>query len=194
MKQWRSGIEHGGYNRGDVHTVDLWIRIARRKDHVRIKLLSMRKVGGEGNNANADRGRNMTIEVTPKQNEYLIELEKGPKTSHDFGATVATADKMLRKLRAAGLINSTQMQGRGNQLEHSLTKPYPELLKKGLIVSKKTTGHIISEEEILYIAILRNAGMTGRELRDQHSKVYPHRVGKKIGNIVDKARHEGLCR
>ena len=48
MKQWRSGIEHGGYNRGDVHTVDLWIRIARRKDHVRIKLLGLRKVGREG--------------------------------------------------------------------------------------------------------------------------------------------------
>ena len=60
------------------------------------------------------------------------------------------------------------------------------------------TRHIprrISDEEVRYAAILRNEGMTGRELRAQFRVLYPHRSEKSIlVNIIPRARRYGWCR
>lgn len=132
------------------------------------------------------------IRVTPKQNEYLKKLDTGPKTTRDFGASMASAAKMLIKLRNEGLVKATQAEQK-NKLIYTLTKPYSELVKEGLTVIEREDGRIIPPEEVLYAAILRNAGMTGRRLRDQYRKQYS-RTGGGISNIVSKARKEGLCR
>jgi len=140
------------------------------------------------------------IQVTKKQNEYLLKLATGPKTTNEIRMEImvkmATAGKMINKLKDAGLVESTRRHdSRGNVLNHRLVTPYKEMVKNGLIITNKTTGTPIREEEILYAAILRNGGLTGRRLTDQFIKVFPRRAKKTIiKHIVTKARLGGLCR
>ena len=137
------------------------------------------------------------IWVTKKQNEYLLQLKDGPKTTNDlmrsFMISMATASKMLKIIRDAGLIESPHAEGvQGNVRVHSLITPYDEMVGNGMIVS--TTARSITDKEILYAAILRNAGLTGQRLHDQHQKVFPNRTAGGIKNIVITARKRRLCR
>jgi len=143
---------------------------------------------------------NEPIPITPRQNEYLKELAAGPRTTRDlvlhFMVTGTSAGRMLKKLRANELIRSSQKQCMGNVHIHELTAPYPEL---NIVVT--TGGHgsstrtQITDEEILYAAILRNDGLLGRRLTDQFRKVYPDRSHECVlKQIVSKAKDEGLCR
>lgn len=139
------------------------------------------------------------IRVTPKQNEYLLQLATGPKTTQDlmrsFMASMATASKMLKIIRDAGLIESPHAEGAtGNVRIHSLISPYDQMIKAGLTVTTHNGRIPISEDEILYAAILRNAGLIGQQLHEQHRKVYPDRSAAGIKNIVMTARRRGLCR
>ena len=138
------------------------------------------------------------IRITPKQNEYLLQLATGPKTTNDlmrsFMISMATASKMLKIIRDAGLIESPHVEGvQGNVCVHSLITPYDEMVENGMIVST-TARSSITDKEILYAAILRNAGMTGQRLHDQHQKVFPNRTAGGIKNIVITARKRRLCR
>lgn len=135
----------------------------------------------------------MTIEVTPKQNEYLTKLDKEPKTSKDFGVTKDAAAKMLSKLKKAGLVKSERMKGK-TIFEYRLVKPYQELVEDGLRIISRGEGMKVPDEEIFYAAILRNAGMTGRGLKDQYHKLYPNRTKSGVTHIVGKARKRRLCR
>ena len=137
--------------------------------------------------------------ITPKQNEYLLELATGPKTTQDlmrsFMVSMATASKMLKIIRDAGLIESPHAEGiQGNVRVHSLITPYDEMVKNGLIVTNYNRSIPILDEEILYAAILRNAGLTGQRLQEQHRKVYPNRAANGIKGIVLTARKRRLCR
>ena len=137
------------------------------------------------------------IRITHKQNEYLLELATGPKTTNDlmrsFMVSMATASKMLKIIRDAGLIESPHAEGvQGNVRIHSLITPYDEMVENGLIVS--TTARSITDKEILYVAILRNGGLTGQQLQEQHRKVYPNRAANGIKSIVATARKRKLCR
>lgn len=139
------------------------------------------------------------IQVTKKQNEYLLQLSSGPKTTRDLMlsqmVTMEAAGRMIKKLKKKGLVESTRKYGgRGNILNHRLVTPYPELEKKGIIITNKTAGTPIPEEEILYAAKLRNGGLIGQRLTDKYHKKYPHRKPKAIKNIVIKAKAERLCR
>jgi hypothetical protein len=144
------------------------------------------------------------IEVTPRMDEYLKQLAKaGPQTTRDFTLmlmiSTGSAAKMLKKLREAKLVCSQKLKGAiGNVHIHELTAPYADL---NIIVT--TGGHgqgnsihlQIKEEEILYAAILRNAGLLGQRLSAQFNKVYPDRSHKCVlKQIVPEARDAKLCR
>lgn len=134
------------------------------------------------------------IRVTKKQNEYLLQLKDGPKTTNDLMrdimVSMATAGKIIAKVRDKGLVVSSRVPGvRGKLFEHTLVRPYNELN----IVIQNGTRNQTPEAEILYAAILRNGGLVGQRLSDQFKKVFPHRVKlKSIKHIVDKARNRGL--
>jgi DNA-binding MarR family transcriptional regulator len=137
-------------------------------------------------------------QVTPNQNEYLLRLEEKPMTTRDLMldrmVTIAAAGRIIKKLKEAGLVESTRKFGeRGNILIHKLVKPYSKLMID-VKISKRNTKVLITDEEILYAAILRNAGMTGQRLSDQYLKVFPKRGKGAIKNIVGKARNAELCR
>jgi DNA-binding IscR family transcriptional regulator len=144
------------------------------------------------------------IEVTPRQNEYLKQLAKaGPQTTRDFTLllmiSTGSAAKMLKKLRESKLVCSQKLKGAiGNVHIHELTAPYADL---NIIVT--TGGHgggssvhrQAKEEEILYAAILRNAGLLGQRLTNQYRKVYPDRPESCVlKQIVTEAKKRGLCR
>lgn len=134
--------------------------------------------------------------VTEKQNEYLLHLAKGPMTTNDLMlkilVSMATAAKIIKKIRDQGLIESSKVPGtRGKVHLHTLVKPYSELN----IVIHNGNGDPLLNEELFYAAILRNAGMTGQQLTDQYTKVFPDRTKKTIiKNIIIKARRAKLCR
>lgn len=134
--------------------------------------------------------------VTKKQDEYLQHLATGPMTTNDLMREVmvsmATAAKIIKKLRDQELITSSKVPGaKGKVLLHTLVKPYSDLN----IVIHNGNGDPLLNEEIIYVAILRNAGMTGQRLTDQFIKVFPHRTKKTIiKNILIKARSAKLCR
>jgi len=140
----------------------------------------------------------MVIRVTPKQNEYLLQLADGPKTTRDLMLSqmisINSVGNMIRKLRKAGLVQSSKLRGaQGNIHEHKLIQSYQDLVKDNLeIVNKKNAG--VPHVEVLYVAILRNGCMTGQELINQHLKVFPDRAKYGVMNIVSKAKAQGLCR
>ena len=142
--------------------------------------------------------------LTHRQNEYLLKLSAGPHTTRDlvlhFGVTGNAAYRMLHKLVDKGLVESERMQGvLGNIHIHRLTKPYDTLK----ITIKNNRGGAnprrIPDEEILYVAILRNGGMVGQRLYGQFRRLFPDRSDSSIKNIVGIARRRGvdgwgLCR
>jgi DNA-binding MarR family transcriptional regulator len=135
------------------------------------------------------------IIVTKKQNEYLLQLATGPKTTNDLMRSImvsmATAGKIIAKVRDKGLIVSSRIPGtRGKVFEHTLVKPYSKLN----IIIRNGTRNQTTEEEILYAAILRNAGLIGQRLAEQFRKVFPNRKPAAIKNNVMKARERRLCR
>jgi len=134
------------------------------------------------------------MQVTPKQNEYLLELDNGPKLSREFNNPTARAYKMLYRLRSAGLIQSKITNPKTNEHTYSLAIPYKEMLEKGLKISNGVSRRTIPEEEILYAAILRNAGLTGQRLSSIYNRKYPGRAKHGIKNIINKARNNRWCR
>ena len=139
----------------------------------------------------------MKNRVTPKQDTLLKELSSGPKTRKDLAAALListnSVDKHLKKLRDAELIHSSKLRSAsGNAHVYKLAAPYQKL---NLIVGTySTTRHKILDEEVLYAAILRNAGLTGQGIGEIYLKKYPERTQNGIKNIVLKARRQGLCR
>lgn len=139
------------------------------------------------------------MRVTPRQNECLLALKGGPKTSRELQPimkiSVNSIGKVLKKLREKKILKAIRMpKAHGNTLHYALIKPYDQMLTDGMEITKVTKGTQIVAGEIFYAAILRNAGMTGQELTGQYNKVYPERAINGISNIIDKARKRGLCR
>jgi len=137
------------------------------------------------------------IQVTNKQNEYLLQLADGPKTTRDLMLSqmisLNSVGNMIRKLRKAGLVRSSKKRGVvGNIHEHKLIRSYQELKDDLEIGNTKNAG--VPHVEVLYVAILRNGCMTGQELINQHLKVFPGRAKYGVTNIVSKAKAQGLCR
>ena len=134
------------------------------------------------------------MQVTPKQNEYLLELDNGPKLSSEFSYSTERAYKMLYKLRSAGLVKATISNERKNEYTYSLAIPYTEMMENGLKISNTVSRRTILDEEILYAVILRNAGLTGQRLSSIFRKKYPNRSKHGVKNIINKARNNKWCR
>jgi DNA gyrase/topoisomerase IV subunit A len=136
------------------------------------------------------------IKVTKKQNEYLLQLADGPKTTRDLMlemmVSMTSVGKIITNLKEKNLVESVRApESRGNTYTHRIIKPYSEL---NLAISNKKNGASVTDEEILYAAILRNAGMTGQRLTKQFNKVFPNRAeGTIIKHIVAKARNVWRC-
>jgi len=134
--------------------------------------------------------------VTYRQNEYLLQLSDGPKTTNELVLsmmiTAASAGKIIARLRDHGLVQSEKIRGvRGNVYLHSLTTPYD---KMNLMITNGHSQNPIRKEEIFYAAILRNHGLIGQRLTDQFQKVFPGRDTKSITkHVVLKARRAKLC-
>ncbi len=149
--------------------------------------------------AQSQKNRDTMIQVTKKQNEYLLELATGPKTTRDLMlsqmVTMSSAARMIGYLREDGLVRSSKLRGTaGNVLEHKLIKSYKKLVKGGIEVVNRRNNTDVTCDEILYVAILRNGLLTGQELIKQHLKVFPNRKPGGVSNIIDKAKAARLCR
>ena len=134
------------------------------------------------------------MQVTPKQNEYLLELDNGPKLSSEFSYPTDRAYKMLYRLKSAGIVKATISNERTNEYTYSLAIPYTEMMENGLKISNEVSRRTIPDEEILYAAILRNAGLTGQRLSSVFRTKYPDRSKHGIKNIINKARNNRWCR
>jgi DNA-binding transcriptional regulator GbsR (MarR family) len=123
-------------------------------------------------------------------------LAEKPRTTNELMreimVSMTSVGKMIKKLKDKNLVESVRRpESRGNTYTHRLIKPYSEL-NITIVHSKK--GAPVTDAEILYTAILRNDGMTGRRLTEQFNKVFPNRTkGTIIKHIVPKARGAKLC-
>ena len=143
---------------------------------------------------------NPPIRVTTKQNEYLLQLATGPKTTNALVLSIMisaeSVGRMMRKLSSKGLVESAPQKGgkgtgRGRSYTHKLTSPYSEL---NLTIYNNVNGSPIADEEILYAAILRNGLLLGQRLKAQYLKVFPDQTPAAIDNIITTAKKRGLCR
>ena len=136
------------------------------------------------------------IQVTKKQNEYLLLLDKEQRTTNELMreimVSMTSVGKMIKKLKEKNLVESVRKpESRGNTYTHRLIKPYSEL---NLVINNKGKGAPVTDAEILYAAILRNEGMTGQRLTKQFNKVFPNRAKSTIiKHIVTIAREARLC-
>ena len=132
------------------------------------------------------------IHVTPRQNEYLLALEDGPKVTRDlvlsFGVTDQSVGKIIHKLRDLGLVVSSA----GHIPQHTLVRSYPELVVDGLVVSNRKLHRYIPDEEIEYVAQLRKDGWVGQRLIDRYLVRFPGSSEGGVRYRVYKARERGL--
>ncbi|RJS69530.1 transcriptional regulator [ANME-2 cluster archaeon] len=141
----------------------------------------------------ADFAERDRITITARQNEILQTLADGAKTTKDltrsFMITGSAITQAIKKLRDVGLIRTRR---EGTQFYHELTAPYPNLIAT---LNIKAPRPPITEQEIQYVAKLRNAGLTGLALVERFHLKYPNRSADTVRvNIVSKARSRRLCR
>ena len=139
--------------------------------------------------------------VTPAQLKFLHLLhDRGPLSANELagemGKSRQYAHAIIREMREKGIIEKT-LEGIDTSEERILSWRYKLAVSINSITisTRRTPSSRIPDEEILYAAILRNSGMTGRELQDQFRSKYPHRsVGSLLGNIIPRARQRKWCR
>ena len=141
----------------------------------------------------ADFAERDRITITARQNEILQALADGAKTTRDlvrsFMVTGNAITQTIKKLRDAGLIRTRR---EGTQFYHEMAAPYSDLLSN---LNIKAAHQPITEQEIQYVAKLRNAGLTGLALVERFHLRYPNHSANTIRvNIVSKARARRLCR
>ena len=129
---------------------------------------------------------------TPRQVEYLKKLADGPMTARDIAdsmnRTLSSTNRVITKARRAGVIKSTKIDGNPNEFVHELIVPLDE-------IEPDETRVPVSEEEIRYVAELRNAGLTGKQLVEKFQTRFPTRPESSVLSIVlIKARKRKLCR
>ena len=142
-------------------------------------------------------------QVTQGQIKFLRALyEHGPMTAKELASVVKKDRKythsVVYALRTLGVIERT-LEGvdidphkRGRlSWRYKLVVP----LESIEIKPKGDLSRRVPDEEILYVAILRNGGLTGHELEDQFQKVYPNRPKATIrSTIIPRAKRYGWCR
>ena len=140
-----------------------------------------------------------TIKITPRQNEYLLELVDGPKTGSDLVLSLMVSakgvGKMMRILREKGLVDTklAPSTGRGGTRLHSLTKSYDELVSEGLTVVAVRNPRR-SDAELRHAVKLRVDGLTGQRLVEAYQKLFPDRTANGVRHSIEVARERGMCR
>ena len=137
--------------------------------------------------------------LTLRQNEYLRELARGPKTTTDlmriFEVSQSSAGRMTKLLREKGMVEARRLPGvRGNILLYSLTAPYNELVPNGFAIPDAHPTPPITDAEIMYAADLRNEGLLGQRLIEKYHQQFPERPSSSVQLTVIKARERHLCR
>jgi DNA-binding IscR family transcriptional regulator len=139
----------------------------------------------------------MTIEVTRGQYEYAAALSGGAMTTRDlnleFGVTNSQVSRMMEKLRDAGVVRSSRKNGvHGNVRQHELIVDLETInIRDQRHVNEY---HPITDEEIKYVAELREDSLVGQRLTSKFRERFPDRTHTTILNtMVPKARKRGLC-
>ena len=137
--------------------------------------------------------------VTPSQIKFLRMLhDHGPMSvnelTDEMGKSKQYVYETMRALCEAGIIEKTydgvDTTTTNLSWNYKLSVPLDSIN-----IKQRRIPYKIPDEEILYAAILRNGGMTGRELRAQFRTVFPHRSEKTIlASIIPNARHRKWCR
>ena len=137
--------------------------------------------------------------VTPAQVKFLHLLyERGPMTVKEISSvlekSIQYVNQTILELREKEIIEKT-FEGIDPSTPILSWKYKLSVPLDSVAIRTRHIPHRISDEEVLYAAILRNGKMTGRELRAQFRAVYPHRSEKSIlVNIIPRARRYGWCR
>ena len=132
------------------------------------------------------------IQVTLRQNEYLLALDDGPMGTRDlvllFEVTATSVGRIIHKLRDLGLVSSSV----GHAPQHRLVRSYPELVADGLVVGRRKLRCNIPDDEVEYVAQLRKDGLVGQRLIDQYLVRFPGGSDGGVRYRVNKARERGL--
>ena len=141
--------------------------------------------------------------VTPAQVKFLRLLhERGPMTvkemAGEMGKSIQYVNQTVLELREKGIIEKT-FEGIDPSTPILSWKYKMSVPLDSVVIRTRHIPHRISDEEVRYAAILRNAPpecrMTGRELQDQFRSKYPHRSKKSLlVNVIPRARRYGWCR
>lgn len=129
------------------------------------------------------------MSITYNQNEYLKQLSTGSKTTADLmssmGVTAPSVIGVMARLKKMKMITTPKI---ANKRHYALTSSYDDLIKKAKAESPKPI-----DEEVLYVAMLRNGNLTGQELVAQFNKVFPERNMVRVDYQIAKARRQKLC-
>ena len=139
--------------------------------------------------------------VTPSQIKFLRALhDRGPMTAKELASMVGKDLKythsVVYTLRESGLIERT-LEGVDPRTKGRVSWRYKLVvpLESVEIKLRSDSSRKVPDEEIRYVAILRNGGLTGHELEDQFQKVYPHRPETTIrSTIIPRAKRKRWCR
>ena len=136
-----------------------------------------------------DNNTNEKIEITARMHEFIRDIGTGPKTTHDLVRTqmvsASSVEAMVHKMNDLGIVTSAQDRKRFRMPRvHQLTAPYKDLMKN--IEIKAWSRQEISEPELYYMAILRNADMTGQQRITQCHNIFGGTPGR-IKNIMLRA-------
>ena len=142
-----------------------------------------------------------TKQVTQGQIKFLRALhDHGPMTAKELadvvGKDVKYTHSVVYALRTSGVIERT-LEGVYPHAKGRMSWKYKLVvpLESIEIKPRSDPSRRIPDEEIRYVAILRNCGLTGHELQDQFRTLYPHRSRRTILScIIPKARQKGWCR
>ena len=144
----------------------------------------------------------MTLkQATRGQRKFIRALhDHGPMTAKELASAVESKYKytlfVVHALHEAGLIEKT-LEGLDPSRDKRLAWRYKLAVPLESIEIKPqlNPSRRIPDEEVRYVAILRNGGMTGHELEDQFQKVYPDRPRSTIrSSVIPKAKRKGWCR
>jgi len=129
---------------------------------------------------------------------YIRELESGPKTSWDMvlslGVSKSSVARMMKKMRDCGAVRSVRGAPgcNGNVRTHELIEGYETRIAIKRV--QRPPYCIVTEEELLHVAYLRDEGLVGQRLHEKHIQTYPDREYGSMRHMVGIARAQGLCR
>lgn len=134
---------------------------------------------------------------------YIHELESGPKLTRDMvlslGVSGHSVSTMMLKMREMGLVESTRVpRARGNIWSHALVDNW-QAIYDSIVAKRPSKKRAVqpphdSTPELMYVAQLREGGLTGQRLTSAHQQKYPDTPSGRVHYLMSLARKRGLCR